>query len=73
MKPIRCCTLLALACLFVASSPAALAAERALPRPVLLEKISGFWIGQLVGNYLGFPFENVYLDEPIPRSWSGPL
>ena len=32
----------------------------------LLDKIHGFWLGQLVGNYMGFPFENVYVDEPIP-------
>jgi ADP-ribosylglycohydrolase len=30
------------------------------------EKVEGFWHGQLVGNYLGFPFENLYVDEPIP-------
>lgn len=40
--------------------------ERVLPRAVLEEKIAGFWIGQLAGNYLGFPFETVYVDEPIP-------
>lgn len=42
------------------------AAERVLTHETLREKISGFWIGQLVGNYLGFPFETVYVDEPIP-------
>ncbi|MBX3744284.1 MAG: ADP-ribosylglycohydrolase family protein [Verrucomicrobiae bacterium] len=42
------------------------ATGRTLPREVLIEKISGFWIGQLVGNYLGFPFELVYVDEPLP-------
>lgn len=40
--------------------------ERSITRAELIDKISGFWIGQLVGNYLGFPFENVYVDEPIP-------
>lgn len=39
---------------------------RVISRDALVDKISGFWIGQLVGNYLGFPFENVYVDEPIP-------
>ena len=29
-------------------------------------RIEGFWLGQLVGNYMGFPFENLYIDEPIP-------
>jgi len=33
----------------------------------LKDKIHGYWIGQLAGNYLGFPFENLYTDEPIPR------
>ena len=32
----------------------------------LRDKISGYWIGQCVGNYLGFPFEGTYLKEPIP-------
>jgi hypothetical protein len=42
------------------------AAERVITRDALIEKLSGFWIGQLVGNYLGFPFELVYVEEPIP-------
>lgn len=32
----------------------------------LKEKIAGYWIGQLVGNYMGFPFEFVYCHEPVP-------
>lgn len=32
----------------------------------LREKIAGFWIGQLVGNYMGFPFEWMYCQEPVP-------
>jgi hypothetical protein len=32
----------------------------------LRDKLSGYWLGQLVGNYVGFPFENLYEDEPIP-------
>jgi ADP-ribosylglycohydrolase len=47
-------------------SGSVLASERTITRESLIEKLSGFWIGQLVGNYLGFPFENVYVDEPIP-------
>ncbi len=39
---------------------------RSITREELREKISGFWLGQLVGNYMGFPFENLYTDEPIP-------
>ena len=42
------------------------AAGHQISREELLDKISGFWIGQLAGNYMGFPFENVYVDEPIP-------
>lgn len=32
----------------------------------LRDKIEGFWLGQLVGNYMGFPFEFVYNEEPVP-------
>lgn len=32
----------------------------------LTDKIHGYWIGQLAGNYVGFPFENLYTEEPIP-------
>lgn len=32
----------------------------------LRDKITGYWNGQLVGNYLGFPFENCYDREPLP-------
>ena len=32
----------------------------------LREKIEGFWLGQLVGNYMGFPFEFVFSEEPSP-------
>jgi ADP-ribosylglycohydrolase len=42
------------------------AEERAISEEELLDKISGFWLGQIVGNYMGFPFENLYVDEPIP-------
>ena len=42
------------------------AAERTLSRADLIDKIAGFWIGQLAGNYMGFPFENVYVQEPCP-------
>ena len=42
------------------------AKEREISRAELVDKISGFWIGQLVGNYMGFPFENVYEAEPAP-------
>lgn len=42
------------------------AEERRITREELLDKLHGFWVGQLAGNYMGFPFENVYVDEPIP-------
>jgi ADP-ribosylglycohydrolase len=42
------------------------AEERVITHDALVDKISGFWIGQLLGNYIGFPFENNYVEEPIP-------
>ncbi len=41
-------------------------AMREISRKELRDKIAGFWIGQLVGNYLGLPFENAYVEEPVP-------
>ena len=34
------------------------AEERAITEAELLDKTTAFWLGQLVGNYLGLPFEN---------------
>jgi hypothetical protein len=42
------------------------AQERAISEKELHDKISAFWLGQLVGNYFGLPFENNYIDEPVP-------
>ncbi len=42
------------------------AEERAISHEQLMDKLSGFWNGQLLGNYLGFPFENNYVDEANP-------
>ena len=39
--------------------------ERTIGRDELLGKMRGFWIGQLVGNYMGFPFETCYVEEPM--------
>jgi ADP-ribosylglycohydrolase len=39
---------------------------RTITKEDLTEKIMGYWVGQLAGNYIGFPFENLYDDEPIP-------
>lgn len=42
------------------------AKERVISHDELMDKLSGFWNGQLLGNYMGFPFENLYVDEPVP-------
>ena len=42
------------------------AKERVITHEELMDKLSGFWLGQLVGNYMGLPFENNYVDEPTP-------
>jgi hypothetical protein len=65
MKPSLSTPGIVLALALISCGPV-VAAERTMTRDQLIEKISGFWIGQLVGNYLGFPFENVYVEEPIP-------
>jgi len=40
--------------------------QRRISQDQLLDKILGYWIGQCVGNYMGFPFEGTYLEEPVP-------
>ncbi len=40
--------------------------DRVISKADLRDKIAGFWNGQLLGNYIGFPFENKYIDTPIP-------
>lgn len=57
MRPRLPATLLLL--LFSASSLFA-QTERQLTDARLREAIEGYWIGQLAGNYLGLPFENLY-------------
>lgn len=42
------------------------AKERVMSHDDLIDRLSGFWIGQLLGNYIGFPFENNYVEEAIP-------
>ena len=37
-----------------------------ISRDELRDKIAGYWIGQCVGNYMGFPFEGTYHEEPVP-------
>ena len=40
--------------------------ERAISEKELNDKISAFWLAQLVGNYYGLPCENKYVDEAVP-------
>ena len=42
------------------------AKERVISEAELVDKATAFWLGQLVGNYLGLPFENKYVEEPLP-------
>ncbi len=49
-------------CLRVASAQSI----KVISEEELYNKALGYWNGQLVGNYLGFPFENLYDEEPIP-------
>jgi len=42
------------------------AQDRPISEKELHDKISAFWLGQLVGNYYGLPFENIYVEEPVP-------
>ncbi|MBM3288588.1 MAG: ADP-ribosylglycohydrolase family protein, partial [Candidatus Hydrogenedentes bacterium] len=56
----------AIVAVLLVACAAAPASERAITETELTDKIAGFWIGQLVGNYIGFPFECVYIEEPIP-------
>jgi len=44
----------------------AVAEERPISEVELHDKIHAFWLGQLLGNYIGFPFENRYIDKAIP-------
>lgn len=37
-----------------------------ISRKELRSKIEGYWLGQLVGNYMGFPFEFVFSQDPAP-------
>lgn len=57
---------LALAMLAATGADGLQAKERTISHDELIDKLSGFWIGQLLGNYMGFPFENLYVDEPVP-------
>ena len=55
-----------IAILLLTISLSAQADERVIAKADLRDKIAGFWNGQLLGNYIGFPFGNKYIDAPIP-------
>lgn len=40
--------------------------KKTIEKEELWNKIEAYWLGQLVGNYMGFPFENCYKEDPIP-------
>lgn len=52
--------------LLVNNLPAYTQSTKEISQKDLRDKIHGYWIGQLVGNYVGFPFENLYAEAPIP-------
>ncbi|MDQ8186859.1 ADP-ribosylglycohydrolase family protein [Pelagicoccus sp. SDUM812002] len=54
------------AVLFLFGMASANSGPKEISRAELRDKIHGYWIGQIAGNYLGFPFENLYEEEPIP-------
>ena len=55
-----------LAAMLCCISLGAQAKERVITKEQLIDKVEGFWMGQMLGNYIGFPFENLYIDEAIP-------
>ena len=55
-----------LAAMLCCLSLGAQAKERVITKKQLIDKVEGFWMGQMLGNYIGFPFENLYIDEAIP-------
>ena len=56
-----------LAAVLLAAATQAGAAEK-ISKEELKDKIAGAWIGQMVGNIYGLPFENKFVDEPAPES-----
>lgn len=55
--------------LFFTFSLSGLAKERTISQKELKEKIAGYWMGQIVGNYMGFPFENLYNENTGPMPY----
>mmetsp|Transcript_13661 Transcript_13661/g.25632 ORF Transcript_13661/g.25632 Transcript_13661/m.25632 type:complete len:439 (-) Transcript_13661:247-1563(-) len=39
---------------------------RTISKHNLYDKLMGYWVGQLVGNFMGLPFEFLYNDNPMP-------
>ena len=56
---------IALACLLPVLSTLN-AEERIISKAELTDRVLGFWNGQLLGNYIGFPFENLYSEDAMP-------
>lgn len=52
--------------ILLGSSKVTAQTKRSITETELRDKITGFWYGQLAGNFVGFPFENLYQDNPMP-------
>jgi len=39
---------------------------RKISKEVMEDKIAGAWLGQLIGNFYGLPFENKFIEKPVP-------
>ncbi len=65
LPPMKTPTLASLA-LVTTALPLTAQTERELSAERLRDAVEGYWIGQLAGNYLGLPFENLYTDQPLP-------
>jgi len=60
----HCRCLFPIAFIFLAANLGA--KERTITKEELRDRLTAFWQGQLVGNYMGFPFEGVFVEEPVP-------
>ena len=57
---------ISLAALILALSFNIQAEEKLISKTELRNKIAGYWMGQIVGNYVGFPFESLYNEKTGP-------
>jgi hypothetical protein len=55
MKTFPSLLLPGLVLVFANALPASASVERTIAADELRDKINGFWLGQLAGNYVGFP------------------